>query len=361
VIQTDGLAPLNGTCKAFIVGCSGKALDAEERAFIVDERPFGLILFGRNCRDPSQVADLAASFREVTGRPDAPVMIDQEGGRVRRLKPPHWPDFAPAAKIGEIAAADAGAGRRAAWLHGRLLAVELRALGIDMDCAPVLDVRAPGMSDAIGDRSFGDDATIVAALGLALAAGLTAGGVVPVMKHMPGHGRGRSDSHVSLPVVDADLETLTATDFAAFAAAADGIAAGMTGHLVFNAVDGDNPATVSRRVVSDIIRGRIGFNGLLMTDDISMNALSGDHRTRAVEAFHAGVDLVLHCNGVMEEMRGIAAAAPVLADDAAARADRALAVRSHVEPFDNASGRSEYEALLGRVDWQGEPQKADAT
>lgn len=359
--QPDGVSSVNGACKAFIVGCSGKALDAEERAFMTDERPFGLILFGRNCRDPSQVADLAASFRDVTGREDAPVMIDQEGGRVRRLKPPHWPDFASAAKIGEIAASDLDAGRRAAWLHGRLLAAELRSVGIDMDCAPVLDVRAPDMSEAIGDRSFGENATIVAALGLSLAAGLTAGGVVPVMKHMPGHGRGRSDSHVSLPVVDADLETLTATDFAAFAAAADGIAAGMTGHLVFTAVDADNPATVSRRVVSDIIRGRIGFNGLLMTDDISMNALSGDHRTRAAEAFHAGVDMVLHCNGVMEEMRGIAAAAPVLAGDAATRAERALAVRATVEPFDVMAGRVAYDALLDRVGWKGEPQKVAGT
>jgi len=336
--------------KAFISGCAGPRLSAEESAFFAEEQPWGLILFRRNCVDPEQVRALTAEFRAAVGRPDAPVLIDQEGGRVQRLQPPHWPDYPPGRVLGIIAEADRAAGKRAAWLQARLIAADLADLGISVDCLPLLDVIVPGVSEAIGNRSFGGDATLVAELGRAVANGLMAGGVLPVMKHTPGHGRATADSHHDLPVVDADLATLAASDFAPFTALAD-LPMAMTSHVVYSAIDAKNPATTSAILIRDIIRERIGFTGLLMSDDVSMNALSGDYGDRAVRIHDAGCDIVLHCNGRIEEMRAIAKAAPRLAGQAGERAARALAIRQPPQPFDRETGRAELLALAASAGW----------
>jgi beta-N-acetylhexosaminidase len=279
------------------------------------------------------------------------VLIDQEGGRVRRLRSPNWPDYPAAGVLGEIAAVDPESAVRAAWLLGRLIAADLHDVGITVDCAPVLDVITPGASDAIGNRSFGDDPGLVARLGRAVADGLIAGGVAPVVKHIPGQGRAAADSHYVLPIVEADLETLAETDFAPFVALAD-LPAAMTSHTVFSAVDPMNPATTSPAVIRDIIRERIGFDGLLFSDDVSMNALAGDHRERGRAIFEAGCDIVLHCSGLMQDMRAIADVAPLLSDKVRARVDRVTAIARAPEAFDRASGRGEFMALA-RSGWVG--------
>ncbi len=333
------------TAKAFICGCAGPVLSRDEIAFFRDHKPFGLILFQRNCRAPDEVRTLVAAFRDAVGRADAPVLIDQEGGRVRRLRPPHWPDYPAAAALGALDAADPSAGVRAAWLHGRLIGADLLDIGIDVDCVPVLDVATPGTSEAIGNRSFGGDPSRVAALGRALAEGLMDGGVLPVMKHLPGQGRATSDSHVGLPVVGDAVDVLERSDFAPFAALAD-LPMAMTAHIVYSAIDPGRPATVSPVVIRDMIRGRIGFDGLLISDDVSMHALSGDYGERAAAIYDAGCDIVLHCNGRPEEMLAVADAAPELAGFSGERAVRALQARRAPVPFDRAAARDEYRALL---------------
>jgi beta-N-acetylhexosaminidase len=331
--------------KAFVSGCAGTELSGSEAAFFAAEQPLGLILFKRNCETPDQVRALVDAFRTAVGRPDAPVMIDQEGGRVRRLRPPHWPDYPAAGVLSGIAQGDPDAGARAAWLQGRLMAADLHDLGITIDCAPVLDAIIPGASQAIGDRSFGGDVALVTRLGRAVANGLLAGGVLPVTKHMPGQGRAMVDSHDVLPVVDADLAALEATDFLPFAALAD-LPAAMTSHTVFTAVDPQRPATTSAILIRDIIRGRIGFDGVLFSDDVSMNALAGDHRARAKAIFDAGCDIVLHCSGRMDHMREVADVSPALAGVAATRVARMMAALTPPHPFDRAAGRAEFNALL---------------
>ncbi len=334
--------------KAFVSGCTGTELDDEEKAFFAAEQPLGLILFKRNCETPAQVRALVDSFTDAVGRPDAPILIDQEGGRVRRLRPPNWPEYPSAGTIGALAGRDPEAGARAAWLHGRLMADDLGAVGITIDCAPVLDAIVPGASEAIGDRSFGGDPDRVTRLGRAVAEGLMAGGVVPVVKHIPGQGRALVDSHYALPLVDADLATLEATDFAPFRALAR-LPAAMTSHTLFTAIDAAHPATTSAILIRDIIRGRIGFDGVLFSDDVSMNALAGDHRERGKAIFEAGCDIVLHCSGRMEDMRAIADVAPTLAGRAAARVEAMMASVGAPEPFDRTAGRAEFDALLTPV------------
>jgi beta-N-acetylhexosaminidase len=291
------------------------------------------------------VRALVEDFRNVVGRRDAPALIDQEGGRVRRLRPPNWPDYPAARVLGDIAG-NAERGARAAWLLGRLMAADLRDVGITVDCTPVLDVITPGASDAIGNRSFGADPALVARLGRAVADGLIAGGVAPVVKHIPGQGRAAVDSHYVLPVVEADLETLAEADFAPFVALAD-LPAAMTSHTVFSAVDPMNPATTSPAVIRDIIRRRIGFDGLLLSDDVSMNALAGDHRERGKAIFDAGCDVVLHCSGRIEDMRAIADVAPLLSEKVRARVDRVTALARAPGPLDRALAREEFLALAG--------------
>src|SRR4051794_22419397 len=297
--------------KAMILGCSGLVVSPEEARFYAGEQPWGFILFARNVSEPEQIRDLVAALRNSVGRPQAPIFIDQEGGRVQRLRPPLAPNYPAGAALGALYRQDRDAGLRAAWLMARLHAFDLARFGITADCLPVLDVPVAGASEVIGSRAYGQDPAGVAALGRAAADGLLAGGLLPVMKHIPGHGRATADTHFELPTVEAPLAELRAHDFAPFKALA-ALPAAMTAHVVYRDVDPDHPATTSKKVVGEIVRGEIGFDGLLISDDTSMKALSGDFPTKARAILSAGCDLVLHCNGVMAEMSGIAAGTGVL-------------------------------------------------
>ncbi|PDT39982.1 MULTISPECIES: beta-N-acetylhexosaminidase [Sinorhizobium] len=334
--------------KAFISGCKGLSLTAEERSFFAGERPWGFILFGRNIGEKDQICDLVAALRDSVGNPKAPVLIDQEGGRVQRIRPPLAQQYPSGAAIGEIYRRDVEMGLRAAWLLGRLHAFDLMRLGITVDCLPVLDVPVPGSHDVIGNRAYGHDAAIVTAIGRAVGEGLKAGGMLPVMKHMPGHGRTFVDSHHNLPVVDASLDELKRVDFQPFAAMRDEVMA-MSAHMVFTAIDPDNPATTSSKVVREIIRGYIGFDGLLMSDDVSMNALAGDMTTRARGIVDAGLDLVLHCHGIMEEMKAVADVVPVLSGDRLRRGKAAEAAFRQPDGSDEDILRAEFNAMFSLV------------
>jgi beta-N-acetylhexosaminidase len=330
--------------RAVIFGCRGPGLAPDERRFFAEAAPWGFILFARNVESPAQLRRLTAELRESVGR-EAPVLIDQEGGRVARLRAPGWREWLPA--LDDCARLPNRAARaRAMFLRYRLIAAELGAVGIDVDCAPVLDVARPETHAILRDRCLGEDPVEVAALGRAVADGLFAGGVLPVMKHLPGHGRGTLDSHRDLPVVAAPRAELAA-DFAPFRALAD-LPLAMTAHVLYPALDPEAPATQSAAVVG-LIRAGIGFDGLLMTDDLSMQALTGSFATRAARAIAAGCDLILHCNGDAAEMAEIAAAAPLLAGTARRRADAALARRGAREPADLAALDAEFAALTGHA------------
>jgi beta-N-acetylhexosaminidase len=331
--------------RAFITGCSGFALTSGERAFCRDAEPWGLILFGRNIGSHEQIKRLCADFRETVGRDDAPVLIDQEGGRVQRIRAPLAINHPAAARYGALHADHAEAGIAAARLGAELMAAELSCLGITVDCLPVLDLPAEGMTKAIGDRAYAPVADAVAALGRAVVEGTLAGGVLPVVKHMPGHGRATVDSHFELPRVSASRALLEASDFAPFKALADA-PIGMTGHIVFEAIDPNRPATCSPIVLGEIVRGFIGFDGLLMSDDISMKALKGRVGTRAAAALAAGCDIALYCKGDMGEMQEVAAAAPRLEGRSAERADRALSLLKARPSVDIAALAAERDRLL---------------
>ncbi len=330
--------------RAFICGCAGYAFDADERAFLAETSPWGLILFRRNVESPEQLRCLTADFRTIVGRPDAPVLVDQEGGRVQRLSPPHWPAYPAASVYGRLAEREPVGAGEAATLGGRLIGHDLHDVGITVDCAPVLDLPVPGSSDVVGDRAFGKAPEVVAALGRSFAEGLLAAGVLPVLKHIPGHGRAEVDSHFELPVVRADLAALAA-DFEPFRRLAD-LPIAMTAHLIYAAIDADRPATVSPAVIDRIVRGLIGFGGLLLSDDLSMQALQGGLGERAAGAFAAGCDIALHCNGKLDEARAVAAEAPVLADAAERRAEAALSKRRDPDPFDAAAARRDLDGLI---------------
>lgn len=330
--------------RAFITGLSGPTLTPLERAFCRDAAPWGLIIFKRNISDPAQVADLVRDFRDAVGW-EAPVLIDQEGGRVQRLGPPHWPVYPPGAAFSALYDRSPQAGLAAARLGAHLIAADLRALGIDVDCLPLADVPVSEADPIIGDRAYGTAPAKVAAIAGAVAEGLIAGGVLPVLKHLPGHGRARADSHKELPVVDTDRATLERTDFAAFQPLKD-LPLGMTAHVVFSAIDRHAPATTSVTMVREVIRGFIGFSGLLMSDDVSMGALSGTIAERSQAALAAGCDVVLHCNGDLAEMSEVASVSPVLSGVAAERAARALSMRSQGEAFDVAEARRIFNAMV---------------
>lgn len=334
------------TARAFITGLSGFIISANERAFLREAQPWGLIVFKRNISSPEQLADLTKSFRDVLGR-EAPILVDQEGGRVQRLGRPHWPDYPPGARYGELYDRAPASGLAAARLAGHLIAADLRAVGIDVDCLPIADVPVPGGDPVIGDRAYGTEPGKVAAIAGAIAQGLQAGGVLPVLKHLPGHGRATADSHHKLPVVDTDRGTLEVTDFAAFRPLAD-LPLGMTAHVVFSAIDPIAPATTSVTMVQQVIRGFIGFRGLLMSDDVSMNALSGSLAERSRAALSAGCDVVLHCNGNLQEMTEVAGEAPLLSGEAARRADAVLAARKAPEEFDVAAARKIFNDMVGQ-------------
>jgi beta-N-acetylhexosaminidase len=332
-----------------IYGCAGPELSAAERDFFRETRPWGFILFGRNIQEPNQVRTLVAGLRETVADAAAPILIDQEGGRVARLKPPHWPDRPPAARFGALHADNPEGAREAVYLNARLIAHDLTELGINVDCLPVLDVPVAGAHDVIGDRAFSPDPVTVIDLGRAQIEGLMEGGVLPVMKHIPGHGRAGADSHLALPRVAASREELSASDFVTFRSL-DLCPLAMTAHVVYDSIDPQRPATTSPKVVRDVIRGEIGFDGLLMSDDLSMQALDGPLGARAKAALFAGCDVVLHCNGNMDEMKQVAAETKRLEGAALRRAEQAfahLAAARADKPFDPDAAQARLESLLG--------------
>jgi beta-N-acetylhexosaminidase len=335
--------------RAFITGVAGSTLTDDERGFLREAQPWGLIVFKRNVAGVEPLRRLIDDFRAAVGR-EAPVLVDQEGGRVQRLGPPDWPSYPPGAAYSALFDRNRDKGLAAARLGARLIASDLASVGIDVDCLPLADVPVSGADPVVGDRAYGTEPDKVAAIAGAIAEGLAEGGVLPVLKHIPGHGRAAADSHHKLPVVGTDRETLDRTDFAAFRPL-KALPMAMTAHVVFGALDPLVPATISARIVRDVIRDSIGFAGLLMSDDISMQALSGSVGERSKAAIAAGCDMILHCNGKMPEMREVAAAVPVLAGEASRRAIAALGAKRPARSIDIAASRAEFADLMSGV-WQ---------
>jgi beta-N-acetylhexosaminidase len=336
--------------RAFICGLVGPELSNEERQFLSDQKPWGVILFARNLENESQIKTLTADIRIALDRERAPILIDQEGGRVQRICPPVCRPYPAARTYGDLYHRDPVLGVEAARLGAKLIGIDLADLGITVNCMPVLDIPAEGSDAAIGDRAYGDDADTVLTLGGAAADGLMAVGIVPVMKHMPGHGRAEVDSHNDLPIINTALETLEATDFKPFRLWARRFPAGMTAHVVLTAVDDKRPATLSDKVINGIIRGRFGFDGLLMTDDISMDALKGPVGKRAEKAIRAGCDVVLHCSGDADEMAAVAAAVPELEGDALRRAKAVFEAISQPPAHDRKSLHARFDDILAQVE-----------
>lgn len=339
--------------RACILSISGQQLTPGEKKLFAEVNPWGVILMGRSCGAPEQVTALTQDIWSVLGR-EALIFIDQEGGRVRRLRPPAWPDFPAPGKYGELYKRDPELGRQAAWLHHRLIAAELEPIGIRADCAPVVDLRHPGAHDIVGDRSFGDTPELVAVLARAALDGLKAGGVAGVIKHMPGHGRAEVDSHESMPIVRLPRGDL-AMDIAPFKAVNDA-PMGMTAHLAYTAFDGERAATVSEAIIGGVIRAQIGFDGLLMSDDLGMKALGDTLADKASRAIRAGCDVALHCSGflkapeaILAEMAEVAGACPNLAGEALRRAKAAEAATAFKTPFDKAEGWEKLHRLLSQA------------
>jgi beta-N-acetylhexosaminidase len=326
---------MSETLRAFISGCEGVRITTAEKALFAETRPCGLILFRRNCEEPEQIRALIADFYESVGSRRPFILIDQEGGRVQRLGPPNWRRYPPGRFFADLYASDPDTGLEAARLGARLIARDLAGLGITVNCAPVLDLPVPGAHDIIGDRAYGTRIEQVAALGRAVAEGTLAGGVLPVIKHIPGHGRAFADSHLALPLIEASRAELDKTDFEPFRALAD-MPLGMTAHVLIPEIDAARPASASPVIIRGIIRDAIGFDGLLMCDDIGMGALTGKMEDRAVAVLEAGCDVVLHCSGKLSEMEAVASVAPELEGDAARRFDAACARLNPPQSFDEA-------------------------
>lgn len=329
---------------AVIFGCAGPRLTPGEAAFFRDCDPWAFILFARNVETPEQVSTLCAELRDCVGR-EALIFIDQEGGRVQRLKPPYWRKMPPGRVLGELFARDQDKARRAAWLNYRLIADELRSVGVTANCAPVLDIPVKGADPIISDRAFAEDAETIVTLAHACMAGLTAGGVLPVIKHIPGHGRATVDSHKKLPVIDASVDTLKTTDFEPFRRLRHAPAA-MTGHVVLSQVDKVNSITTSPIGIASIIRKTIGFDGLLMSDDLDMKALSGSLTGLTEKAIGAGCDVVLQCSGKLPSMVKVAKGLGKLGGKALERARIADFSADYVESFDARDGFAEYQDLM---------------
>ena len=334
--------------KAFITGVEGTSLTSDERYFLDHEHPWGLILFARNIEDPKQVHKLIDEFREAVGRADAPVLIDQEGGRVQRLRPPHWSNYASGQQLGDVWHSNKKSGKRALYLHSRLIANDLYNLGINVDCLPVLDVPVAGGDEVIGDRAYSNVASEVADMGKIACETLMEGGVLPVIKHIPGHGRAGADSHKELPVVNAHRNELEESDFVPFKKLAK-MPMAMTAHVSYPAIDPDFPATTSSIIIEDIIRKDMCFKGVLMSDDLSMEALDGTHCERTDAAFAAGCDIVLHCNGILDQMNEIASVCRVLEDVPLERAEKALSRINEPDEIDVDAMHEEYRQLLEPV------------
>jgi beta-N-acetylhexosaminidase len=331
---------------AAIFGCEGIRLNEDESAFFKDVQPFGFILFARNCESPAQVRTLCDAFRSTVANPQAPVFIDQEGGRVQRLGPPHWRTRPAARRFGELFERSPDEGREATYLCARLIAHELREVGITANCAPVLDVPVAGAHDIIGERAYSTDPAAVIELGRIVVAGHLDGGVLPVVKHIPGHGRAQADSHLTLPRVSTPYSELSGHDFVTFRGLNDAPVA-MTAHVVYEAVDPERPATTSSRVVQMVIRREIGFDGLLLSDDLSMAALSGPLGKRAASALLAGCDVVLHCNGDFKEMKEVAARVKALSGASLRRAEAALAQYRAPAELDMGRAEAHLTAVMG--------------
>ncbi len=339
--------------KAIISGISGIFLEDYEKEFIIEHKPWAFILFARNIGTADELKGLTTSLREISKRDDVFIFIDQEGGRVQRLRPPLAPDYPVAKTLGEIYRKDQDKGLRAAWIMSRLHAFDLMKYGINANCLPVLDVPVVGAHDVIGTRAYSQDPQVVAALGSAAAQGLLDGGVLPVIKHIPGHGRAFSDTHLELAYVDMPLDILEQSDFIPFKNLAD-LPAAMTAHIVYKAIDDKLPATLSKKVIENVIRQKIGFDGLLMSDDLSMKALSDSSLSENLsdltsKIFAAGCDIVLHCHGQLQEMHTVADAAPFLEGKAL---ERVCSIRSKVTTPDHSNEsalREEFSSLLALV------------
>ncbi|KZL19138.1 Beta-hexosaminidase [Pseudovibrio axinellae] len=330
--------------KSFISGCFGPELSAEDKAFFRDQNPVGLILFARNMETPGQIRRLCDDFREAVGRADAPVFIDQEGGRVQRFGAPHVPVYPAAGEIARLYRQDEAGAKRAAYLHALLIGLDLVDLGLSGNCIPCLDMPVDGASDIIGLRAYGCDAQLVSVLGRAAMDGCLAAGVMPVMKHMPGHGHALVDSHLSLPRVSCTLEELEARDLLPFQHLRD-CPMGMTAHIVFSEIDKDHPVTQSSHAIQRVIREAIGFDGVLISDDISMKALGGDLKGRVEKIVAAGCDLVLHCNGELDEMKQVAACVPEVNGKRLERLEAAMARNTQVFNGDETHLRTEFDEL----------------
>jgi beta-N-acetylhexosaminidase len=337
---------------AVIYGCSGTALTDAEKAFFAEVRPAGFILFARNCLTPDQVAALVAELQDISGCAGTPILIDQEGGRVQRLCPPHWRDRPAAAVFKALAGRDLALAKEAAHLNAELIAADLAGLGISVDCAPVLDIPVPGAHEIIGDRAYGEDPDTVAALGLAVCEGFLSRGVVPVIKHIPGHGRAGADSHLELPVVDAAASDLSTIDFSPFQALRH-MPWAMTAHVVYTALDPDRPATTSATVIKDIIRGAIGFDGVLVSDDIGMKALGGPFAERVAQSLAAGCDLVLHCSGEITEMEDVAKGLRPLTSGASARLGRGESMLGGGGDWDQDAAQARLDEILAGASASG--------
>jgi len=334
--------------QAAIYGIEGTHLTPEERDFFADADPAGFILFKRNCECREQLVRLTSELREISGRPEVPILIDQEGGRVARMRPPEWPAFPAGEAFDRLYQLAPSSAIEAARANARALGLMLGEVGVNVDCLPMLDVRQPGATDIVGDRALGSDPMQVSALGRAILDGLHSAGVLGVIKHIPGHGRALVDSHKELPVVEAGEDKLT-IDLEPFERLR-GAAMGMTAHVVYTAWDPDRPGSQSPTVIHDIIRERIGFDGFLMSDDIGMEALSGDHGQRAAACVAAGCDVALHCDGKMENMLLVAKAVPALSADGEARLARAMALTfTPQDGMDFAGAVEKRDALLALV------------
>lgn len=338
----------SSSIKNVIFGCQGLELSAEEIAFFREVHPWGFILFARNVDTPDQVRALTASLRDITGRENTPILIDQEGGRVARLKPPHWRAYPKGRVYGDLFKANNDAGLEFAWLGARLIAQELIDVGINVNCLPILDLPIEGSHDVIGDRAYGRGEDVVVPIGRAVANGLLAGGVLPIIKHIPGHGRAGVDSHLELPRVTTSYEELAATDFKPFAALKD-IVMAMTAHVIYEAIDDQAPATTSAKVIKDVLRGEIGYQGLIMTDDLSMKALGGTYASRVQASLGAGCDMILHCNGDMAQMNEIAGELSVLSGQPLKRVMAAEKALRTPEDIDLTASLARFEELCEKT------------
>jgi len=330
---------------AVIFGCQGLSLSVEEKRFFTEARPLGFILFERNCRDRAQVSALVSDLKDITGRNATPILIDQEGGRVQRLKPPEWRAAPTGAAFAALADQDMSLAEEAIALNSQIIAADLVELGITVNCAPVLDVPVPFAHDIIGDRALGLDPATVSALGRASAQGFLDGGVLPVIKHIPGHGRAGVDSHQELPLVEAGQADLEARDFAPFKALND-MPWAMTAHVVYTALDKDHPATTSAHIIAETVRGLLGFSGVLVSDDIGMKALQGSFEEKATGVLAAGCDLVLHCSGEMAEMEETAAGTGTVSAETSARLAKANSMLGNPVGFDAAAALNRLNEIL---------------